>query len=68
MWTILIQFVFNDLNLFIYFHRNLSEALDLAYETKDEFGINMVLAKCDSSQKTLIERAKALRNALNAKK
>jgi hypothetical protein len=50
------------------FYRNLSDALDLAYETKDEFGINMVLAKCDSNQKTLIEKAKALRNSLQTKK
>jgi hypothetical protein len=46
----------------------LSEALDLSFETKDEFGINMVLAKCDSNQKALIEKAKALRNALHTKK
>lgn len=48
--------------------KNLSEALDLSFETKDEFGINMVLAKCDSNQKALIEKAKALRNALHTKK
>jgi hypothetical protein len=64
VFLIFLLYIYKVLN----FYRNLSDALDLAYETKDEFGINMVLAKCDSNQKTLIEKAKALRNSWQTKK
>ena len=43
----------------------LREALDVAFQNKDELGINLVISKCDSTQRIIIEKAKALKVELN---
>lgn len=42
--------------------KSLGEALDMAYQNKDEHGISIVISKCDhSTQRALIDRAKQLK-------
>jgi len=42
----------------------LSDALDVAFQNKDEHGINMVINKCDNTQRIIIEKAKGLKAQL----
>jgi hypothetical protein len=50
---------------FFFSKRLLGDALEMAHQSKDVLGINMVLSKCDPiSQKVIIERAKTLRAEL----
>jgi hypothetical protein len=39
----------------------LSDALDYAFQNKDENGINIVISKCDSTQRLIIDKAKSLK-------
>lgn len=42
--------------------KSLGEALEMAYQSKDELGINLVISKCDhSTQRSLIDKAKQLK-------
>lgn len=41
--------------------KQLSEALNVAFQNKDELGINLVISKCDSSQRLIIDKAKSLK-------
>jgi vacuolar protein sorting-associated protein 16 len=43
-----------------------AEALDLSFQTKDISGINIVISRCDASQRSVIEKAKTMRTELLA--
>jgi hypothetical protein len=40
--------------------------LDLSFQTKDISGINIVISRCDASQRSVIEKAKTMRTELLA--
>jgi hypothetical protein len=44
--------------------KQLSEALTVAFQSKDELGINLVISKCDSSQRLIVDKAKSLKMEL----
>ena len=42
----------------------LRDALDIAFQNKDEIGINLVISKCDGTQRDIIDKAKSMKAQL----